>query len=221
MDAKLQTGAPIVLDMHDHAHRAVFFYGEAEAETAEALRGLLESDAVFFDVGANVGYYSLLARDLGARDVHAFEPNPQVADLFARSLACRGDGIVLNRSACGEAAARMDLHLPRAESRNTGIATLHAPLADSTETLAVDVITIDDYCASRGVAPTLMKIDVEGFEASVLRGARATLRDHRPTVLCEVRTDEPRAILSAFGYRETVLARNEHFSDSLFQVSAV
>ena len=51
-------------------------------------------------------------------------------------------------------------------------------------------MTIDDICASRQLKPAILKIDVEGAEAEVLRGSRATLRRHHPAICLELHLDE-------------------------------
>jgi hypothetical protein len=76
------------------------------------------------------------------------------------------------------------------------------------------VTTVDEYCRVNRVKPTVIKIDVEGFEGEVLRGAEGTLRRCRPTVLCEVIYESTRALMLEFGYVERPL--DGHFANSLF-----
>ena len=173
------TGSPIALFSSDRQHRSIWFYGLYEPDVTAVLRGYLDPGATFFDVGANVGYFSLLARDLGAT-VHAFEPNPEVLSLLMRSRAMRPDRLTIVPKACGLRPERRALTI-RAES-NTGMSTLMAAPGRS---FGVDVTPIDEYATAAHTLPTVMKIDVEGFELEVLQGAGRVLRDGRPHVIVE------------------------------------
>jgi hypothetical protein len=74
----------------------------------------------------------------------------------------------------------------------------------STDGMTVRAITVDEYVATTGPPPSVMKLDVEGHEEAVLRGAPATLDRYRPTVLCEfhdhVGASHVQDILAGFRY---------------------
>jgi FkbM family methyltransferase len=170
-------GSPIVLSMRDHQHRAIYFYGEHEPEIATLFRRLLAAGATVFDVGANVGYFSLLARELGA-SVHAFEPNPRVRGMLARSASLGSGGIEVVAAACSDREGIMPLYL--SDAGNTGMTSLGNRTAHEIE---VKLVTLDAYAARTG--PDLLKIDVEGHEREVLSGARVLLASARPIVIVE------------------------------------
>lgn len=152
-----------------HAYHAL-----AKRDAARARRALSSHLAQFvgagdlvFDIGANVGNYTDVLLTLGARVV-AIEPNPLLAATLRRRYP-----VAVEEAAVGREQAVLDLHL----ARNAELSTLstrwlaHAPDDSlwSGEVVAVPVITVDDLVAKYG-APAFMKIDVEGFEADVLRG---------------------------------------------------
>lgn len=120
----------------------------------------------FVDVGANVGSYTILAAGVAGARVHAFEP---VATTFAhlsrnvRANALR-DRVVLHRVAVGARAG----HVSMSAADDTTNRVL-APGERVHLAVEVDVVRLDDALA--GVSPTLIKIDVESFEAEVLAGA--------------------------------------------------
>jgi len=140
-------------------------YRYCQAET-DWLRRAVGPDDVVFDVGANIGFTALLFRQSGAR-VIAFEPSPKAFRLLARNLENKGDARQL---AVADRPGR--LFFEECDQLNL------SHLADSG--IEVEAVTID----SLAERPTFIKIDVEGHEAAVLRGARETMKSG-PTVFFE------------------------------------
>lgn len=192
--------------------RASMVAGTYEHAVARALRQHLRPGDVAYDVGAHVGYLSLvMARLVGPRGrVVAFEANPD----NQRSLATNFARIAPN-------VAEM---VPTAVSDHTGIvrfATFGYSLVGHIETVdtptdahvvTTPCVTLDEYVYGRShPAPALVKVDVEGAEAQVLRGGWRLLNEHRPVVIVEARlTDEWWAVasnLARVGYHATTLHR--------------
>lgn len=207
--AKLLVGGRLVVDVGDYAHRQIYFRGEYEPATTGLLRRLAKPEWTVLDVGANIGYFSLLGAALGSPGarVIAFEPNPRLADMLARSIKLNPSlNIRLERSAVGESPGVSPLHLT-SDYRNNGLSSLRADLPHTAGgTIPVRVTTVDDYCAAGRLAPDLIKIDVEGFELQVLRGASETLSKAAPgVVICEVspEREDPQQVIDlmrSFGY---------------------
>lgn len=142
-------------------------------DMAFTLHFLKDSD-LFADVGANVGVYSVLAAGVrGARTV-AFEPTPEtLADLRANlALNFIDDWVTVLECALGAEAGTQSFVTDMDTINHVATA---ADTAAGHSTREVQVRTLDEVFADR--APTLMKIDVEGFETEVLRGATKTLAD--------------------------------------------
>lgn len=140
---------------------------------------------VIFDVGAHVGFYSLLASRLAGPDgrVIAFEPLARNVELLERHLTYnQASNVVVMKAAVAERSGqgRFDAN---------GDPSMGA-LADEGD--PIDLVSIDDL-VERGELPPprLVKIDVEGAESRVLQGAAATLAKHRPVIL-----------LAAHGWRQ-------------------
>jgi FkbM family methyltransferase len=170
-------------DPDEFIQRALVEDGDYEPDVAHLVRGLLRDGDLFLDVGANLGYHSLLAAAQGAR-VYAFEPVPRLLDKLAANVALNGF----------QERVRI---APRALSDQEGTSTLyvasrlddgsHSLLpgveAESVQPIDVRTVTLDGYLAAACESvPTLIKIDVEGCEALVLDGAARTLAALPPPV---------------------------------------
>lgn len=194
---RVVTGSPIVLSSGDPAHRAIFFYGIDEADVTAVFRARVKPGDVVVDVGANAGYFSLLSRDLGA-EVHAFEPNPAMAGLMRRSLELRGGGVTIVAEALSEQPGVLPLHLH--EGTNMATASLSSHGNAGGTTLSVPVTTLDAYVQRTGIAPTLVKVDVERHEAAFVKGAVGTLESFRPDLVVEMTDPVALATLTSLGY---------------------
>lgn len=145
---------------------------------------------IVVDVGAAVGEYSwLLSRK--ARRVYAFEPYPAH---YAVLAALPHPRLRLERKALGAIASSAQLRIPlfagnTAASRRATLEE-HNTLDDAQGQRIVDieVVPLDEYLRRRGDLDQidLIKIDVEGYETQVLRGALETLKTSRPTILMEI-----------------------------------
>jgi FkbM family methyltransferase len=138
------------------------------------LRSLLPGCRVAFDVGAHVGDWTALALEIEpSLQVHCFEPS---ARSFRQLEQRHGEAanVRLNHLALSDAAGEGALHVHPGESdRNS----LHAA-GESTERVRLQ--TLDEYCESEGVERIdYLKVDTEGHEYAVLRGAENALRDGR------------------------------------------
>lgn len=138
-----------------------------------AFRAASAPGGTALDVGANVGAYALLFgawMGPGGR-VYAFEPSPGAYDGLRRHVALNGlaDVVRLVRAAVSDVEGRAAL----AGADQQGTSRLAQPDEGATE--MVETMTIDGFCAREGIVPTLIKIDVEGWELEALRGARRTI----------------------------------------------
>ena len=145
-----------------------------------ALSGI-EADLIV-DVGANRGQFSLMARHLmPGIPIVAFEPLPTEAAVY-RAVTANARGVTLNEHALGEAVGTACLHVSkRADSSSLlPIGKAQSELFPDTEEVGVhevSVLTLDSLVSEFGDARrALLKLDVQGFELSVLRGATEALK---------------------------------------------
>jgi FkbM family methyltransferase len=141
----------------------------------DAFRAGIRPGDVVLDVGANAGAYTVLfAQWVGPRGhVFAFEPVPSIARALAAQLNLNGLSrrVTIVEAAAGAAAGRSML----VATGLSGVNRRPAPGEQTGNRIEVPVVTIDEVCSSAGVSPALIKIDVEGTELEVLRGAAHTL----------------------------------------------
>lgn len=160
--------------------------GIHEPAVTAALLTRLEPGAVFLDVGCNIGFYTVLAGARGA-EAHAFDIDGWALGQAARSVALNGTG---SRTRLVHAAVQHrdgGLHAWSEERFHEAYGTAHLRAEPTPGSpWLVPGVTLDGYCAARGVRPTVVKIDVEGAEPLVLAGAAELLRDARPFLVLEV-----------------------------------
>lgn len=174
------------------AHARAFWFKQRllrRERTRECISALVQRDCVVVDIGAHRGLYTIwFAHRVGAGgEVHAFEPNPcfhrRLADIeeHFRQVRFHGTGL-------WSRAHVLELYVPYLDG--TAVSSLgRLSLEGRFKNVRHDVVEVtterlDDV--SFGRPPRLLKIDVEGQELEVLRGAERVLRDAAPVVLVEV-----------------------------------
>ena len=186
-----------------------------------AIRRNLGPDDVACDIGANKGSY-LYWMSRWAGRVVAFEPQPGLATYL--SDACRVVGmsnVTIERSGVSDVSGTRDLYMPSENSPE-------ASLVQHTDARAIpiSVVALDDYFGPHERV-ALLKIDVEGGELDVLKGAERILRQHRPVLLieCEQRhlahgtVADCLQYLAALGYDGSFLDRGRAVPVALFEPS--
>jgi FkbM family methyltransferase len=128
-------------------------------------RQLIRPGDLVFDVGANTGERTAVFLDLGARVV-AVEPNEACAEVIRRRYACRS--LVIEESAVGAAVGSARLHVAKRDELSS-ILDQWVPDDMIQQVVEVPLTTVDALVAAHG-APAFVKIDVEGYEESVLAG---------------------------------------------------
>lgn len=179
---QLRNGQRMILDLRENMCHTYFYWGEIphEQQTDALLRKFLTAESVCVDAGANVGYYTQIAAGLAGR-VYAFEPAPVAFELLSINT-------VSNHNVCRYQVALSDYEGEATfYLRDFGDTSSLDPDADARQ-VKVQVSTLDRMLSD---APRVdfIKIDVEGFERELLRGARETIERHRPVVYFELSID--------------------------------
>jgi len=160
-----------------------------------AILNFVKPGDVCFDVGANIGVYSVVfARVSGdAGNVHSFEPVGHIRDKLIANARLNGfDGLNVNSFALGSKPGTLAMHQVKEGRFRGGTSTfvdtenIAALGANEFVTREVEVKTLDQYVAEAGVERLdFVKIDVEGFELEVLEGAGDSLSRFKPTMILE------------------------------------
>jgi len=200
-----------VLRMLCPSNRALhdpYGFGRDEPETVAWIESL-PADAVLWDIGANIGLYALFAAMRGLR-VLAFEPSAQSFAAMVRSAEANGldrriDAFCL---ALGEGAAPGVGSIARLEmASNEAGHSMHSTASGPARfSQAVPAISVDGFIAAFGATPpSHIKLDVDGIEPAILRGAAVTLAQHVREVLVEIEGEAAQAIpgdLARLGFAE-------------------
>jgi FkbM family methyltransferase len=172
-------------------------FGEYCESEADVFRQLVKPGMTVVEVGANIGTHTvMLARACAPGRLIAFEPQQRVFQLLCANLAINGIGNVtaLPDAAGAEAGAAQLPRLDYGAANNFGGIALAAggDAGDWAEGRAVRVTALDQLALP---ACHLLKIDVEGWEAEVLRGAEATIARCRPIIYLENDRADQQAVL--------------------------
>ncbi|MBK9711206.1 MAG: FkbM family methyltransferase [Kouleothrix sp.] len=162
-----------------------------EPHVSRAIDALLRPGMVVVDVGANIGYYTLLAatRVGPAGKVIAFEPGESSCDLLRMSLrANRLDNVQLHAYAVADAAGTVGFGMDDSNGRISRDDPLRSPYQ-------VPAVALDSFLKDEPRVD-LIKMDIEGAEGRALRGMRDLVRRHRPTIFSEL---SPRGLEVASG----------------------
>jgi len=193
-----------------------------EPAVVAAIIDKVHEGSVVYDIGAHVGLVTLIAArrvSPGSGRVYAFEPSPEKFALLERHVRINryNDRVSAFHCLVGERTTAAVPFACRPSQFSTSVPVDDIPPG---QTVQIPMTSIDDMVRGKSLRPAdVIKIDVEGYEQSVLRGARGLLRERAPIVICAVRRG-PLARLGAspdviigemagYGYRAFDLQQRE------------
>lgn len=187
--------------------------GEWESWVTSYVERRLQPGMTVLDVGANCGWYTLLACQLVGPTGHvlAFEPNPFLARLLRRSLSINGfgHGVVVEGAAVEPALhnAEVPLIIPPGFSGNATVARDKTP---EHGVLRVRGVCLDEVVEQRRLRPDFIKIDAEHYEPRVVEGCARMIASHPPELVIEHHAADADCFASlwARGYESHVLAHD-------------
>ncbi len=186
---RTRRGFLLQIDQADWLGRHVYVTGEYEPETSDVMEALLRPGDTMVDIGANIGYFTLLAAQrVGASgSVHAFEPvNATRESLLANiSLNHFKDRIQVHSEAVSNHSGELNFFVGPPDHRGTSSLR---QLEHASETVTVPTAPLSELLPP-DTSVQLVKIDVEGAEYSVLEGMRPLLESQHPHLILEM-TDE-------------------------------
>lgn len=205
-------GRQIVLNLRYQWSLWLGFY---EQSIRHALESLLRDGDTIYDVGAHVGYFSMVSAVRSPHgQVYAFEPNPANLRMLTGTVEANPDlNIEIIARAAG--AARTEAEFVVYENGHDvsnpsllGRLAKVAPAGDTHTRITVEVVDLDSFAAESKSWPDVVKIDVEGAEGFVLSGMTGILDKARPRLIIEVHHSEAHAQVTAIlaSHRYTVQA---------------
>jgi FkbM family methyltransferase len=170
---------------------AIYYYGFFEANLTNFFINFLEEGDIFLDIGAHVGFYSILTSSLVGKSgqVHSFEPTPRTFASLKENAESK-QNIVVNNNAVMDSEKEIEFsdYGPRYSAFNSFKSRTGSEMnfLSKPEIIKVKSISIDKYCAHKNISPNLIKIDAEGAEHLILESMTKTLQTIKPVVTIEV-----------------------------------
>ncbi|NEO36987.1 MAG: FkbM family methyltransferase [Moorea sp. SIOASIH] len=184
----LNNGVGAGLKFHGDGSNPDFARGTYELPLQNALASCLNRDHIFYDIGANIGFFTIIAAKLvgSSGQVYAFEPVPNNADIILRNVELNSfSNVTVFPQAVSDSTGTGELLLAH-HSGGATLATAGTP-PDLRGEMTVDLVSIDDLVSQKTLKPpTVVKIDVEGAEINVLRGMIQTIKEFQPILIYEV-----------------------------------
>jgi FkbM family methyltransferase len=176
----------------------IYYQGYSESEVAEFVKNFLKKGMVFYDIGAHIGEYTLLAAYLvgPTGEVHAFEPNSEIFQLLARNVKMnKFSNVKLNNYIVCDQDGEGELEIYRDPSLSSLKIEGKPPRLCRRELqkiIKVPSVCLDSYWAKSRRKIDLVKVDVEGAEFLVFKGARKIMelpKDEAPVWIFEYRRE--------------------------------
>lgn len=185
-------GHRLLVNAHDEGiARQILVKGIYEAAESRFFMDWLRPGMAVLDIGANFGYFTVLAaRAVGGKgSVHAFEPEPGNFALLSKNIEANGYAQArAHRVALSDAPGQATLFTDPSNLGNPSLAKENVP--EEGGAVSVELVTLDGFLDGLGAARpskiALLKMDVQGFEAKVLAGAKEMLERDRPWMLVEI-----------------------------------
>ncbi len=196
VEIEIDKGIRMYLDARDLVPRNIIANGVYEPVTTTTIEDRLPVGGTFLDIGAHIGFHSLKAAKKVGLEGHVIsvEPNPDtLRELKQNVAASEARQIAIHPVACSEREGTLELFA--GSLANTGMSSLSKKTAEadgvSGRRFEVRSRPLDDIVKEAGLARVdVIKIDVEGAEMFVLKGARQTLERFHPFLVMEVKEEQ-------------------------------
>ncbi len=153
-----------------------------EPLTVKMIADNLNPNSVFFDLGAHLGYFSIVAASI-CKKVECFEVDSKCLPLITKNISINNfDNISINNLAVSN--AKGSIKIPKTYNPKPNLSISESDIGALYST--VQTIDLDSFCKISGQSPDLIKIDVEGAEFNVLEGMQDILKNGQLKILIEV-----------------------------------
>lgn len=179
-----QEGHKIFLDKQDSLHLSIYNNWERENFQLETMKKIVKEGDFVVDVGANIGFYTLILAKLVGDEgkVFAFEPHPMNVSLLKKNIKANNyENVIVIERAISNEKKNMKLYI---DNQSIACSSLVC-LTDSHDTnIIVEVNTLDNYFKYMKI--NFMKIDVEGFEGHVIEGSKKIIKNNNVKIMTEI-----------------------------------
>ncbi len=214
---KTPTGAFFWCNNQEHIERQIFWYGYYESCETKWLLPYLSEQNVFCDIGANIGYYSVLAAHANPLNVViAFEPSVINAKRLQENVSLNGieKQVTLVPFAVGRNAGNATLFQSAIDNR--GMTSLQ-PTENTVSSSEVSIVALDDFFRQQDVAkPEIIKMDIEGAEWQALQGMQNLLAHFKPMLLIEL---DDKLLIQNNSSANEIAAWLSHLGYDAFQIN--
>jgi FkbM family methyltransferase len=164
-----------------------------EHDLLRVLGPFARRSSIVVDVGANIGNHTLYFAIVRGATVHAFEPNPVAAEYLRANVELNeAPNVHVQQVGLSDAPGRGRLE----PAEELGMVSV-----EQDESGEIDLRALDSYDFPLEPRISVIKIDIEGAESRVLKGAEETIRTHRPIIAVEALGEDAGPMLNALGYR--------------------
>jgi len=172
-------GMSLLVKANEDVGRELYFFRQFEPSESKFLTGQIKESDICVDIGANVGFYTLSFGKKACRGVvHSFEPVPLNYHVLAVNVLSNClPNVVMNNCAVGDKTGDVKFCVARDGAFSSLVDTGREAIVEQVTTR---IVTLDSYCSTYNVQRVdVLKVDVEGAEMAVLRGARQLLSDNK------------------------------------------
>jgi FkbM family methyltransferase len=225
-DAVILRGAGQGLRFNVAGSHSGFILGNHEPEVQELLERVLRPGMTYYDVGANVGFFAMIAARLLGPSGHVvcFEPLPENARQIEYNARLNAFSNIAVRCEALGGSNRTEIFNTSAEPTWGMLSAVGKLPVQASGQINVDVRALDSVCGNGGLPrPDLIQFDVEGAEVEALEGAAATLGTVRPILVIELHRTNAAVIaaLDKLGYVAAVLGSSESVRDVAWDANIV
>jgi FkbM family methyltransferase len=187
--SKIVGGSLMLLRVNDWVQKNLFLYGIYEKKEIEFWMNFVKNKNVIFDIGANVGYFSIVASKLVDKKegiIYSFEPISHTYDRAYLNIKLNGyTNINLFKKAISDKNDKIEINIGNAENWGMSSITNHDYLSGKTE--VVETISLDSFVEQYKIKNIdIIKIDIEGSEIFAIKGMQSVLSKIRPVILIEI-----------------------------------
>lgn len=226
-------GRAVRIPLRDYDALALHMFGfaggnEAELRLTKFIAKNLDSEDVFYDVGANCGFYTYLASTV-CKEVHTFEPIPLLAGTV-RGNVHESDHVTVNEAVLSDTNGSVDFYVIGSSGLSTmssEVAEGHKAAQGAARTITVPSMTLDEYVKTHA-KPTFIKLDAEGAEEQIIEGGKDFFNTSAPLVTLEIwgkeneweRSMKAAERLRAMGYRSYRMDKEGDLDEAVGDLSA-